>query len=210
MAIDRFAISLLSKSRKSDAMTQEVMINKETGEILVKSDTDFVISYDKNARLNSHIDKMTNFCYVSNVLGNMYELNFDNYDLPSVVPENVNLLSAETALYPSKISKLIISLDLDNIKIDSGESAIDIDPLIDIGLLLANNITQSTEYIENISLNLDQSNTFILEPNYPVADPGDTVDYTVQLQSITILRNNLPGDTLEFILHSVLFVLEGV
>jgi hypothetical protein len=210
MAVDRFAVSLLSKGKKSDSLNEEVMINKDTGEILVKSTTGFFVSYDKFARLNSHINKLTTIAYTQNTLGKLYELDFDNYDLPAIVPENNNLISAPTVLFLTKIKKMIISMDLDNLRIMTGDTYIDIDPLIEISLLLATNSTQSTTYTENIIFNLDNNNIYVFEPRYPSVNPGDVVDYSVNLNSITVVRNNAPGDNIKLLLHSILFVVEGV
>lgn len=57
---DRFQVSLLSKKRYEDAVNEEVMIDKETGEILVKRPSDNgVISYDHMARTRGCVDNVS-------------------------------------------------------------------------------------------------------------------------------------------------------
>jgi hypothetical protein len=210
MSVDRFAISALSKSNKSVALNEEIMINKNSGEILVKSTTGFIVSYDKLARENAHINKLTDLCYDRNFLGTMCKLEFDNYDLPEIVPETTNIVSAPVTVALNKIKKILISLDLDNLKILAGETSVDVDPIITIDFTLAINSTQVTTYAPSLSQSLDKNNIYIFEPSYPAIDPGDVVDYTALLNSITIVRDGNPADVLEFLLHSIYFVIEEV
>jgi hypothetical protein len=211
MSSNRYAVSLLDKSRKSEAIDQEVLINKLTGEILVKSAAGIFISYNKIAKFDAHIKDVTTLCHGLNFLGNMYELEFDNIDLPNVVEEDINLLSGATTFSADVLTKILISVDLDSLRIDAGEAKrLDTQPTITIDMTLATNITDGgITYGIVRTLPLDSSNITIFNVDYPEADPGDVVDYTATINSIYITRDpSNASDTLRFVLNSVLIVLK--
>jgi hypothetical protein len=206
--INRFGVSFLSKSRKSEAVAEEVMINKETGEILLKGADGAFLSYNKFSRDNFFIDSFTQLAYSLNLLGKLYSI-VPMTELPMKITENVNLLDASAILTDNtKIEKLLIGLDVDNLKIAlSGECSINTNsPLIDMSIVLADNATLSTQYTINTSLSLEENNMNIIIPEYPVYDPGDVVDYTAYISSLKINRSvsDSPSDNLRYIVNSIL------
>ena len=51
--VQRFAISALSKERKDEALNEEIMVGKYTGEFFIKSKDGIIISTDVLNRLNA-------------------------------------------------------------------------------------------------------------------------------------------------------------
>ena len=212
--MNRFGISFLSKSRKAEALDEEVMIHKQTGEVLIKGAGGEILSYDKVGRLNDHINSVTNLCHTMNLLGKMYEVEFTVLDLPEVIPEAVNLLDSYAPLTTNKkISKLLVSIDIDSLKIVTPLVSMNANqPDVTINIILAVNSTQSTTYTMTHTFSLDKSNSFTFIPEYPAETLGDVVDYTVQLASIIVDRSSsdLVGDNLRYILHNVISVVKEV
>jgi hypothetical protein len=210
--MNRFGISFLSKSRQLEALDEEVMIHKGTGEVVLKGLTGEILSYNKVSRFNDHVNKVTNMCHTLNLLGKMYEIEFDAIDVPEVIVEGANLLDSYALMTTNKrISKMLISIDLDNLKIVSPDVSINVNqPEISIDMIMAVNSTQSTTYSISKSLPLDQFNSFVFIPEYPAEDPGDVVDYTIQIALITVDRSgdDLLTDNLRYVLNSVICVVK--
>lgn len=79
----RFGISLLSKKNKDKAYPEEVMIDKDTGEIVVKtSDEGDVVSFNAMARRQQAIERMKLKSNNLNVFGNIYEIESNYNELP--------------------------------------------------------------------------------------------------------------------------------
>jgi len=112
--INRFAISGLSKKHNAQALPEEIMVEKTTGEFLIKSPEGMVISYDAIARRRSTITDATECALTQNMLGNMYELALDNYMLPAIVPYDTNILDNSINL-KQNMTKLLIYADIDEI-----------------------------------------------------------------------------------------------
>ena len=62
------------------------MVEKTTGEFLIKTPDGMVISYDAMARRRSTITDATECAVTQNMIGNMYELLLDKYMLPAIIP----------------------------------------------------------------------------------------------------------------------------
>lgn len=58
---NRWGWSALSKNRYQDAYNEEVMIDKKTGEIVIKRADGVIVSYDHMARTQSAMDRLENF-----------------------------------------------------------------------------------------------------------------------------------------------------
>ncbi len=112
--INRFAISGLSKKYNAQALPEEIMVEKTTGEFLIKTPDGMVISYDAMARRRSTITDATESALTQNMIGNMYELSLDNYMLPAIVPYDINLLDNQINL-KQNLKKLLLYIDIDEI-----------------------------------------------------------------------------------------------
>ena len=211
MSINRFGISFLSRSRSAEAENEEVMINKQTGEVSLKGLGGEIISYDKLARFRDHFNRVTALCHTVNVLGDMHEVGFDAVDLPEVISEDVNILDGDVDITSdTKVSKLLVSLDIDSLKIVAPVADLNVNqPTIEMTILLETNTTQVTTETLTVTLPLDELNTHVIIPEYTVS-PGDVIDYSAKITSITLTRNasDLVGDDLRHILNSIIFVVK--
>lgn len=81
----RFGISLLSKSRFKKAYLEEVLIDKNTGEILVRTPEGDVVSFDYSSRRDYKIDEFRSKANHMGIYGDYYEImfNMDNENTPN-------------------------------------------------------------------------------------------------------------------------------
>lgn len=208
--MSRFAISLLSKARKNEALNDEVLIDKSTGEILFRNIDGKFISYDNFNRSNLHINNLTLMAQSMNLIGVIYSVEPDGLELPSSIVENTNLLSSDETLSVDKINKLLLSVDLDNIVYDVDDSKLNVnDPMVEVTIQFAYNSTLGTYYTVTRELELTANNSNVIIPEYPTYDPLDSVDYSVKLTNIKINRNTSddPLDVMKFITHSILVLI---
>ena len=212
MIMNRFGVSFLSKSRKSESLNEEVMINKETGEIVLKGTAGEILSYNKVSRFNDHITKVIGICHTMNLLGKMYEVEFDVLDLPEVIDESINLFDSYAVVTNNKkISRLLISLDIDTLSISAPDVSIsEHQPDVSIDIILAVNNTTSSTYSISQTLPLNSINSFVFIPEYPAAAPGDDVDYSVKLASLIVDKSNDEplGANIRIVLNSVICVVK--
>lgn len=197
--LNRFAISFLSKEYADQALLEEVMIDKRTGEILIKTPNGMVISYDSIARRRSTITDATDCAMTQNMIGNMYELSLEEYDLPAIVPYNENILANSISL-KQNLSKVLFYIDIDEIV--EGEASAQVsesDPTVEINLRCGTGSVFEEITIEK-SLNVF-NNTVIKIADY-VQRP--TSSYNVVLSSIKFKKvGNENVDTF-LILHNMM------
>jgi hypothetical protein len=212
-AINRFAISLLDKTRKSEALNEEVMIDRQTSEILVKSTSGVITSYNKQARLNSHNSELTILCYILNLNGNMYRIDVDSVDTPALVPEDTSLiLLPMTLIQNTQIDKFLLSVDADAlfVNVDGTTELNENQPLIEYDITFATDNTTQVVYNITDSIEIGKLNMAPIEISYPEFAQGDDVNYDIILNSLKIKRNG--SDPVEasinFILHNILFVIK--
>lgn len=197
--LNRFAISFLSKEYADQALLEEVMIDKRTGEILIKTPNDMVISYDSIARRRSTITDATDCAMTQNMIGNMYELSLEEYDLPAIVPYNENILANSISL-KQNLSKVLFYIDIDEIV--EGEASAQVsesDPTVEINLRCGTGSVFEEITIEK-TLNVF-NNTVIKIADY-VQRPASS--YNVVLSSIKFKKvGNENVDTF-LILHNMM------
>lgn len=115
---NRFGISLLSKENLDIAYLEEVMIDKQTGEVLVKTPEGDTISYNFNTRLKSHIMDARNDANNLGVYGNIYAIEFDGVNLPCTMQYNNDYIT-DPIIVNGDCKKLMIHTDIDPIGINS-------------------------------------------------------------------------------------------
>ena len=71
--LNRFAVSALSKKYKDQALNEEIMANKDTGEFLTKSPDGVVMSLDAMNRRRTAIANATEHALMQNMYGKMFE-----------------------------------------------------------------------------------------------------------------------------------------
>lgn len=208
--MSRFAISLLSKMRKSEALNDEVLIDKETGEVLFRDNNGKFISYDKFNRINQHINDVTLLAQSMNLIGDIYSVEHGGLTLPASVTENTNLLSSDETLSVDMVNSILLSLDLDCIVFDVDEAMLKInDPIVEVTIQFAHNVTLDSYYNITREFGLTSNNSNVIIPEYPIYDPLDTVDYSVKITNIKVTRSvsDDPLEDMKFILHSLLVLI---
>ena len=99
MATKRFGISLLSKENYTDAYNEEVLVDKNTGEFLLKTRNGKVLSYDFNTKYKSMVNDIQRVMNNLNLYGTVNDIN--GFIVP--VLENVSDVST-TILLPEAAS----------------------------------------------------------------------------------------------------------
>lgn len=204
--IDRFGLSALSRVYKEYALPEEIMLHKETGEYLIKTKSGDVISFDMLSRLNEHINHTTMMSLNLGISGDLYQIEFDDIELPEIITENVNLLSSPMTIVESGLKKLYLSVDCDAIvrsdtdKIDVNEPVI----TLDFKFTCDSDIKTYTLIIPSQFLRGRLIQPYDFLPLDVIAD-----NYKVQLTNISIVRDaGSSTSDMKFILYSVLAHIE--
>lgn len=116
--LNRFAISALSKKYRNQAINEELIVDKTTGEYLVKSPLGTVMSIDAINRRRSTIIDATSYALMQNMYGNMYEIKVDGLAFPEAIKYEKNILSEPVEL-KTNLKKLLFFIDLDEVITDT-------------------------------------------------------------------------------------------
>lgn len=94
----RFAISARSKSAHASALNEEILIDKTTGQFIVKSpeaDGGRIVSMDASILHHMHKESLNAFVVSNGMVGYMYSIPLTIQEqLPAVVQTDVNLLAS--------------------------------------------------------------------------------------------------------------------
>ena len=196
--INRFAISALSKEFHDQSLNEEIMVDKNTGEFLLKSKKGTVISYDAIARRRSTITDATECATTQNMMGNMYELALEEYNLPAIVPYNDNILANSISL-KQNLQKVLFYIDIDEIIEGELAQVSEADPKVEITLRCG---TGSTFEEVTVEKSLNVFNNTIINVSDLVERPDSK--YSVVLSSIKFKKtSNSDLDTF-IILHNMM------
>lgn len=111
--LQRFAVSGLSRERKDEAVNEEILIGKHTGEFFIKTKDGVVISTDILNRLKASTDNAIRLAELSGIIGDLYKVEFDQLVLPNHVDYLVNIIEGEPIELPIETKKVLLNLDLD-------------------------------------------------------------------------------------------------
>lgn len=115
----RFGISLLSKKKFPTAYNEEIMIDKLTGEILVKTPSGDTISYNYNSRIKSQITTIRSIANNYSIYGDIISIDLDNDVMaPFVLEYDKNYIETPIQLLYPKCKKLLFNADIDAISVD--------------------------------------------------------------------------------------------
>jgi len=205
--LNRFAVSLLSREYKDDAVPQELMIHKASGQILLKTVDGNVISYDSLTRLRNHIDNTTFVAYNLNIDGNLYSLELSDIELPEVILDESNLL-LEPYIITNIPVKILISIDMDCVEVVGDQTLIEVEPSIRMSFTITNGVDTPLSY--SLVSVLSENNIFVLEPVKLLPLTANPVDYTMSLTEISIVRNSniIIDRVVKNIVHSILVLSE--
>lgn len=113
----RFGFSFLSKYNNKIAYLEEMMVDKYTGDIAVKTPLGDSISFNYNAKFNEHMKSARRDASDLGVFGNVYNIPFSNRDMPLALSrESANLY--ETVYIRGNIKQFIMHADIDSIKVN--------------------------------------------------------------------------------------------
>lgn len=115
--IQRFAISALSRERKAEALNEEILVGKYSGEFYIKTKEGMVLSADIMNRAKAATNEAVRIAELVNMTGEIYHVDFENLVLPGFIDYDVNILQQEPIDLPADTKELLIHLDLDEYNI---------------------------------------------------------------------------------------------
>lgn len=111
--LQRFAVSGLSRERKDEAVNEEILVGKYTGEFFIKTKDGVVISTDILNRLKASTDNAIRLAELCGMVGDLYKIDFEQLTLPNHVDYSVNIIEGEPIELPIDTKKVLLNLDLD-------------------------------------------------------------------------------------------------
>lgn len=196
--INRFAISALSKEFHDQSLNEEIMVDKTTGEFLLKSKKGTVISYDAIARRRSTITDATECATTQNMMGNMYELALEEYNLPAIVPYDDNILANSISL-KQNLQKVLFYIDIDEIIEGELAQVSEVDPKVEITLRCG---TGSVFEEITVEKSLNVFNNTMINVSDLVERPDSK--YSVVLSSIKFKKTSSSDLDTFIILHNMM------
>lgn len=95
MSIYRYGVSMLSRDKHTEALHEEVMIDKTTGQVLIKlQDSDKVVSYDSQTREQNTINHIKNICDGRLIQDDISMVVLENKTLPIAI-DSTNIIEHE-------------------------------------------------------------------------------------------------------------------
>ena len=122
--IQRFAISALSRERKMEALNEEILVGKYTGDFHIKTKDGVVMSADIMNRMKASTADAIRIAELMGMTGEIYQIELENLDLPGHIDYTVNFIKNEPIQLPVGIKEMLLNLDLDEYNIVNGEPEI--------------------------------------------------------------------------------------
>ena len=111
--IQRFAISALSRERKAEALNEEILVGKYSGEFYIKTKEGIVLSADIMNRAKASTDEAIRIAELVGMTGEIYHVDFDKIELPGFMDYSVNIVQQDPIELPVDAKELLLYLDLD-------------------------------------------------------------------------------------------------
>lgn len=197
---NRFAVSLLSKSNRSGAKNEEMMVDKKSAEISIKTPEGYIISHDSLSRQRNHIERIVSYCQSISFNGSLNELIIEDTDYPWTPDLDVNILDGVDPLNIGN-KDFLISLDVDPIELSEDFSRLAKDVLVTITLQVSNQPVELNYYVSELNKRvISPTNIEGYDSNFP----------DVYINSIKFSKTNLysESDTVKIgiILYSFMIV----
>ena len=109
--IQRFAISALSRERKHEALNEEILVGKYTGEFYIKSKDAVVMSADIMNRMKASTDEAIRVAELLSMTGEIYNVELQNRVLPDHIDYNINILQNDVIELPNDSKEILLNLD---------------------------------------------------------------------------------------------------
>lgn len=154
--IQRFAISGLSKERYDEAVAEEILVDKKTGEFLLNTRDEVLISNDAMARYKASFDNAVWLAKETGLCGNIYQVEIDDIIMPANIPYNTNILN-ENIMLDNKINRLLFNFDLNEYIVQDNKAIpLNVEGSVKITM------TRGSEVI-SVTLSLTESNVSIID-----------------------------------------------
>lgn len=109
----RYGISALSRESHVIAKNEELLVDKKTGQILLKRQDGRIMSYDSQTRFISSVETFKNKCREFGIRGMIYAFMLDNKPLPSAFDNGEDILIGDETLLLANCKKFLLQLDVD-------------------------------------------------------------------------------------------------
>lgn len=119
--IQRFAISVLSRERKNEALNEELLVGKYTGEFYVKTKDGVVMSTDIMNRIKSSTDEAIRVAELMGMIDELYKVEFESLPLPCHIDYGTNIIQNEPISLPVNVKEVLFYIDVDEYDIVNGE-----------------------------------------------------------------------------------------
>lgn len=119
--IQRFAISALSIERKNEAVNEEILVGKYTGDFHIKTKDGIILSADNLNREKSSTDEAIRIAELMCMTGDCYKVEFENHTMPIHIDYSVNILQNDAIELPTDAKEVLINIDLDEYNIVDDE-----------------------------------------------------------------------------------------
>ena len=197
--IQRFAISALSKERKNEAVNEEILVGKYTGEFFIKTKDGVVISTDVLNRLKTSTESAIRCAESTGISGSVFKIDFDNLVLPSHIDYSTNILGSEFIEVPNGSKNLLLNIDFDEYDIlDSTAKPVTTNASVNVSITVENNhgssqvinVNKSLKSINYHIIDINVENARSIKINSIVIEKDDTV-YNIGSTDRAIILHNL-------------------
>lgn len=193
--IQRFAISALSRERKGEALNEEIIAGKFTGEFYIKSKDGVVLSADILNREKAATDNAIRIAELVGMTGRLFKVDFEYMPLPNHIDYGTNILINEPISIPDGCKDILINLDLDEYDI-LGDSFKPIHSEGKVKIVISNNNENMVieKDLRNINYSLISLKDFAVNNNLKIIEISIEQDENVfNVSSIdrTILLHNI-------------------
>lgn len=199
--LQRFAISALSRERKEEALNEEILVGKYTGEFYIKTKDGVVVSTDILNRLKSSTDEAVRIAELVGMKGDLFRVTFDEMVLPNHIDYSVNIIENEPIEIPVGSTDLLINLDYDEYDIVGSDFIpVNTNARIKITIRAGEQTLVIEKALQNINYNVisleDLQNMNAMQISEIVIEKDDEVfneeslDRTILLHNIFVTVNN--------------------
>lgn len=213
MSNHRFAITGLSRENKANAYNEEILIEKNTGQFLIKNKAGQIISYDSLARLNEHINKMTYNAENVGIKGSLNEIELDHLELPYFVENNIDLIKSNTFVVATKARnvKLLLSVDLEKLTTGSVLKLATTPAQIIIAFEARNKTNSAVVGKFTVTTDTDKLPTLLIQPELKLTGVSDKTvldNCNLLITSVKAVAPTTPA--VRLLLHSMLIAIETI
>ncbi len=194
--IQRFAISALSRERKHEALNEEILVGKYTGEFYIKTKDGVVMSTDIMNREKASADEAIRIAELMGMTGEMYRVDLDMMIMPGHIDYSNNFIRNDAIEIPAGAKEVLLNLDVVEYKI-VGDAAEIVRGKNDVKVIFEIDRNGEIDYVR-FDNNLQEINFSIL--------PFDDIENinSIKLINITIEKDIVDDeDERAMVLHNI-------